>query len=220
MFKNVTIVFALIVATSCPAAAQYRQPPKRSMPQPMMHKVEITPWVGYAWTFSRRVTYLNNTGDIDIGNSPVWGVEVDVTLHAGAQLALLYSRQDSDLTFKTGGIKHDVTDLSVEYFQIGGVGGVRQGKVLPFGMFTLGATRFAFKDLPAAGDLWKFSIVLGLGAKVYATDRIGLRLQATFPWTMMSGGAGIGCGSGGCYTTVGGVGIAQFLATAGLMFMF
>ena len=76
MLKNVTIVFALIVAVANPAAAQYRQPPRRNMPQPMMHKVEITPWVGYAWTFSRRVSYLNNTGDIDIGNSPVWGVEV------------------------------------------------------------------------------------------------------------------------------------------------
>jgi hypothetical protein len=163
---------------------------------------------------------LQHFRDLDIGNSPVWGVEVDVNLHAGAQLALLYSRQDSDLSYKSGGIKNDVTDLSVEYFQIGGIGGVKQGKVLPFGMVTLGATRFAFKDLPAASDLWNFSIVLGLGAKVYATDRIGLRFQATLPWTMMSGGAGIGCGFNGCYATVGGVGVAQFLATAGVMFMF
>jgi hypothetical protein len=26
--------------------------------------------VGYAWTFARRVTFLNSTGDLDIGNSP------------------------------------------------------------------------------------------------------------------------------------------------------
>lgn len=202
------------------AMAQYRQPPRRNMPSPMTHQLEITPWGGYAWTFSRRVSYLNGTGDLDIGSSPLWGVEVDVNLHAGAQLALMYTRQDSDLSFKTGGVNNKVTDLSVEYFQIGGVGGVRQGDLLPFGMVTLGATRFAFKDLPAADDLWKFSIILALGAKVYPTDRIGLRIQATLPWTMMSGGAGIGCGPGGCYTTVGGVGVAQFLATAGVMFMF
>jgi hypothetical protein len=212
------VLTAIVVPTQ--AAAQYRRPPQRAMPQPMMHQVEITPWAGYAWTISRRVTYLDSTGDLDIGSGPAWGVEVDVNLHAGAQLALSYSRQDSKFSYKSSGVKTDVSDLSVEYFQIGGIGGVRQGKVLPFGMVTLGASRFAFKDIRAADDLWKFSIVLGLGAKVYASERIGLRVQATLPWTMMSGGAGIGCGYGGCYTTVGGVGVAQFLATAGLMFMF
>jgi hypothetical protein len=186
----------------------------------MMHKIEMTPWAGYAWTFARRVTYLDTTGDLDIGDSPVWGFEVDVNLHPGAQLALLYSRQDSDLSYKTGGVKYDVSDVSVEYFQIGGIGGVRQGKVLPFGMVTLGATRFAYKNIQAADDVWKFSIILGLGAKYYASERIGLRVQATLPWTMMSGGTGMGCGTGGCYTTVGGTGVAQFLATAGMMFMF
>jgi len=220
MIKALICSLAFLVLFTTGAAAQYRQPPKRSMPTTMMHKLEITPWAGYAWTFARRVQYGNTTGDLDITNSPVWGIEVDVNMHPGAQLALLYSRQDSDLTFKSAGLKQDVSDISVEYFQIGGIGGTRQGKMLPFGMITLGATRFAFKDLPAADDLWKFSIILGFGAKYYPTSRIGLRIQATLPWTMMSGGAGVGCGSNGCYTTVGGVGIAQFLATAGVMFLF
>ncbi len=87
------------------------------------------------------------------------GVEVDVNLHPGAQLALLYSRQDSDLTYKSGGIKNDLSDISVEYFQIGGIGGARQGKTMPFGMVTLGATRFAFKDIRAADDLWKVRLI-------------------------------------------------------------
>ncbi|MGD8413707.1 MAG: hypothetical protein PVF33_05720, partial [Candidatus Latescibacterota bacterium] len=187
--KSCIIALLVVAVWTTSAAAQYRKPPVRQMSQPMLHTVEITPWAGYAWTFARRVNYVNATGDLDIGDSPVWGVEVDVNLHPGAQLVLLYSRQDSDLSFKSGGVTHDVTDMSVEYFQIGGIGGVKQGNVLPFGMFTLGATRAAFKDLPAADDLWKFSVILALGAKFYPTDRFGLRVQATLPWTMMSGGA-------------------------------
>ncbi|MCK5619955.1 MAG: hypothetical protein KAJ17_11165, partial [Candidatus Krumholzibacteria bacterium] len=65
-----------------------------------------------------------------------------------------------------------------------------------------------------------FSMIFGLGAKIYATDRIGLRVQARLPFTFISGGAGIGCGTGGCYTTVGGSGIAQFDVSAALMLMF
>lgn len=204
---------------SSSAAAQYRRQPARSPSRPMMHKIEVTPYGGYMWTFSRRVTTIEGTGDLDIKSSPYWGAEVDVNLQPGAQLALLYSRQDSELTFKrgAGGVTHDVTAMSVDYFQIGGIGGTVQGNILPFGMVTLGATRYAFDTY--RDDVWKFSVMLAFGAKIYATDLIGLRVQANLPFTFMSGGLGIGCGGGGCYTTVGGSGIAQFGVSAGLTIM-
>ena len=97
--KSCIIALLVVAVWTTSAAAQYRKPPVRQMSQPMLHTVEITPWAGYAWTFARRVNYVNATGDLDIGDSPVWGVEVDVNLHPGAQLVLLYSRQDSDLSF-------------------------------------------------------------------------------------------------------------------------
>jgi hypothetical protein len=217
--KLISILFVTAVLAP-PAAAQYRQPPKRTMSQPMMHKVEITPYGGYMWTFSRRVNTIAGTGDLDIKSTPYWGVEVDFSLQPGAQLALLYSRQDSDLTFKrgAGGGTQEVTEMSVEYFHIGGIGGMKQGNTMPFGMVTLGATRFAFDTFN--DDVWKFSVMLAFGAKVYATDLIGLRVQASLPFTFVSGGLGIGCGTGGCYTTVGGSGIAQIGVSAGLTIMF
>jgi hypothetical protein len=221
MVRNIMIAACLFTLISAPAWAQYRQPPARSLSQPMSHQFEITPFGGYSWTFSRRVNIgppINETGDFDIASSPFWGVELDITLQPGAQLALLYSRQDSDLTFKSRSGNRTLTAMSVEYFHIGAVGGVRQGNMLPFGSMTLGATRFAY-DTPA-DDTWKFSIIFGLGAKIYATDLIGLRVQARLPFTFISGGAGIGCGLGGCYTTVGGSGIAQFDVSGALMLMF
>jgi hypothetical protein len=211
----------LFIAT--PAAAQYRQPPVRSYGEPLSHQLEITPFGGYMWTFARRVSIpppANKTGDLDVDDSPFWGIEVDVTLHPGAQLALLYSRQDSDLTFKSSGIKNEISGVSVEYFQIGGLGGTKQGKALPFAMFTLGATRFDYKDVPQADDTWKFSIILGFGAKYYVNKRVGLRVQGLMPFTFVSGGGGFACGTGGCYTTVGGSGVAQINVSGGLIFMF
>jgi hypothetical protein len=224
MIRKTAILLSLIAVAATPALAQYRQPPTRSLSQPMQHQFEITPFGGYSWTFARRVSIgppVDATGDLDIKSSPFWGIEVDVTLQPGAQLALLYTRQDTDLTFKPtpGGVKRDVTGMSVEYFHIGGVGGVKQGNILPFGMITLGATRFAY-DTVGADDIWKFSVILGFGAKIYASDLIGLRIQGRLPFTFVSGGAGIGCGFNGCYATVGGSGIAQFDVSAGLMIMF
>ncbi|MCK5407661.1 MAG: outer membrane beta-barrel protein [Candidatus Krumholzibacteria bacterium] len=222
MVRKIMIAAWLFTLISTQAWAQYRQPPARSVSQPLSHQFEITPFGGYSWTFSRRVNLgfpVNQSGDLDFTSSPFWGVELDITLQPGAQLALLYSRQDTDLTFKSGGLKKNVTSMSVEYFQVGAVGGVKQGNILPFGMMTLGATRFAY-DTPGQGDTWKFSMIFGLGAKIYATDRIGLRVQARLPFTLVSGGAGIGCGFDGCYTTVGGSGIAQFDVSAALMLMF
>ncbi|MCK5618127.1 MAG: hypothetical protein KAJ17_01945, partial [Candidatus Krumholzibacteria bacterium] len=160
MARKIMIAVWLFTLISTQAWAQYRQPPARSVSQPLSHQFEITPFGGYSWTFSRRVNLgfpVNQSGDLDFTSSPFWGVEVDITLQPGAQLALLYSRQDTDLTFKSGGLKKNVTSMSVEYFQVGAVGGVKQGNILPFGMMTLGATRFAY-DTPGQGDTWKFSM--------------------------------------------------------------
>jgi len=186
------------------------------------HTAEITPFGGYVWTFSREAFYGTTGGKVDISDSGFWGVAVDINVRPGGFLHLLYQRQDADLTFSTyGGIniapQAARTPIGVEYWQIGGVGGMPQGNILPFTSLSLGATRYILKDFNQ--DEWKFSIILGLGAKVYANDRLGLRVQARMPWTIFSGGAGIGCGGGGCYTTFGGTGIAQIDVSAGLMIL-
>jgi hypothetical protein len=223
MLKTVVVVSIIISLSATCALAQYRQPP-RAQSQPMNHTFEIVPFGGYMWTVSRRVNLAYPepiTGDIDIASSPFWGIELDVNIQPGGQLVLLYSRQDSDLTFnRQGYAKQTISGLSVEYFQVGGIGGVAQGNLFPFGLFTLGATRYAYKNIQAANDTWKFSIIFGLGAKIYFSDRLALRVQGRMPFTFFSGGAAIGCGGGGCYTTVGGSGIAQFDIGGGLAFLF
>jgi hypothetical protein len=223
MPKKTILLFVLFSLVSTCSFAQYRQPP-RAQSQPMKHKIEITPFGGYSWTVSRRVNLAYpepTTGDIDIASSPFWGIELDVNIQPGGQLVLLYNRQDSDLTFKRQGYaKQTVSGLSVEYFQVGGIGGVSEGNIFGFGLFTLGATRYAYKNIQAADDTWKFSVIFGLGAKIYFSERLALRVQGRMPFTFFSGGAGIGCGTGGCYTTVGGSGIAQFDIGGGLAFLF
>jgi hypothetical protein len=168
-------------------------------------KFEITPLVNYVWTSKIGAYWDNESGDLDIGNSASWGIAVDIDLHQEAQLELLYNRQDSYMEFLTypGGIQKWKGDLAVEYYQIGGLYRRPVDKVEPFFLFTLGATRFAPKGSEFS-DEWKFSIIMGLGAKVWVTDRIGLRFQGRMLMPMLWSSAGFWCGLGGCSLGYGG----------------
>jgi hypothetical protein len=155
------------------------------------------------------------TGDIDLKDSGTWGVEAAFNLRPGAQLTLLYQRQDTDIEFRTPGIASPSAPWSVEYWHIGGIGGVPRGNMFPFTGLSLGGTRYI--DDQSGGDVWKFSIILRLGAKFYVNERLGLMVQARMPWTITNGGLGIGIGTGGAGVTFGGSGIAQIDVGGGIM---
>ena len=182
-----------------------------------MHRFEITPFGGYSWTFARDFYYGPTGGRVDIEDSGMWGIAVDINLpyKPGSQIQLLYNRQDSKLQFSSFNTGTVEADFGVEYWHVGGSYGVQRGNAMPFTVLTLGGSRFFSKDL--GEDVWKFSIIFGAGAKLYANDRLGLKLQGRFPFSIFSGGGAIGCGSGGCYTSVGGSGMGQFDLSAGVM---
>lgn len=221
MSRRFILLVSLLSAVLVADTAFAQQMKVQRTRQYKQHRLEITPFGGYSWTFSRSFydPISNRNGEVDIKSGGFWGVELDFNAQPDKALALLYQRQDSKLTFKSAGIRNEVADLAVEYWQIGGVGGMPQGNVTPFGMFTLGGTRYILKGQGFSDDTWKFSFIFGLGAKVYVSEKVGLRIQGRLPWTIFSGGAGIGCGSGGCYTSIGGTGIAQIDVSAGLMIL-
>jgi hypothetical protein len=156
-------------------------------------------------------------GDHVLRSSGAWGIVADITIRPGAQLELSYSRQDTDLMFKRGGIEEYLFDVGVEYWQGGGLYEFKQqGNVRFYGLFTLGATHFDPKGSQYADD-WRFSTVFGVGAKVFFSERVGLRPQAAMPLTWLWSTAYCdwfyGCG-------VGGQGIIQGNLSAGLTFAF
>jgi hypothetical protein len=186
----------------------------------MAHAVEIGAHGGYVWTSSLDVYYPPVDGKLDIQSGGFWGITADFNVRPGTQLELLYNRQDSKLTYQPRlGIKEDIVDVNVEYWHVGGLQGIRRGNIMPFGSMTFGATRI---DYAASGysDTWRFSVIFGLGAKAYVNDRFGVRVQGRLPFTFVSSGFGLGCGTGGCYTTVGGTGVTQVDVSGGAFVMF
>ena len=212
----VIMVALVLVACASPAAAQ-RRGGSRSFATAST-RFEITPIYGYQWGGTIR-TY---EGDVVFEGSDSWGVIADVTVRSGAQLELLYWRQDTELVLKGGGlgVPTQLFDATVEYWHGGGlVEYRRQGNVRLFGTMTIGATHVDPKPSVLSDD-WRFSAIFGVGAKVLFSERVGIRLQASMPLTFIASSGAVFCGGGACYTTIGGEGLPQGNLSAGLIVAF
>lgn len=215
------VIVALLFAV--PSWAQYTRAPRKSssraVPAPN-HKVELLGFGGYVWSGSQDVWYGDVSGEIDLKDSGTWGIEADINVRPGAQVVLMYHRQDTELLFRSPFENRSVGNIAVEHWQIGGLSGIQRGNVMPFGLLTLGGTRIVPKYEDAGDDVWKFSLIFGLGAKYYVNERVGVRIQGLMPWIVVDGGGGVACGGGGCYTAFGGSGIVQGEVSGGLFVMF
>jgi hypothetical protein len=196
-------------------------------PLSAQHRAEITPFVGYQFGTSKISTVA---GDLSTKGEMNYGAYLNVNVRPGGQLELVYSRQESELQLKgIGGLNQKLTDMSIEYFHIGGLGYMQQGPAQPFGSFTLGATRYNPKqstieveDRPplAVSDEWRFSIILGAGVKYFASERIGLRLQGHLSGTFLDTGGGVFCGFGDCSLGLFGSGVLQGDLSGGVVVAF
>lgn len=204
-------LLALLVLAPATARAQ------REIPE---HRFELGGNVGYSWTFAREVVYSNVGGSVDVKDAMHWGVSLDSYVQNGKAVRLLYQREESQLQFQPRGIpKFDVADVAVEYFQLGGLAGTPKGNFLPYGMFTLGATRLSYSNIDA-DDNWRFSMILGFGAKAYMSQKIGVQVEGQIPYTWIDADGSVACGSFGCISTVGGTGVGQANVGGGLFLNF
>lgn len=214
------LLFVITLAVIGSSAALVQPGHAQSVGAIFDHKVEVHGFGGYVWSSSAPIVLNATPGDIDLDSSPWWGIALDINLPVpGTQLELLYTRQDTDLTFKSALRKETLGKIASEYWHIGGVyTRFAKGDIYPFTSFTLGTTRYILKD-SSADDTWKFSVTLGLGVKAYVSERIGIRAQARLPWTFLNTGAGLGIGTGGVSVGVGGSGIVGIDLSGGLFLM-
>jgi len=199
MKRVVWIVLAVAVCLGASTAEAQRR------------KAEISVLGG--WQFGG--TYSTFEGTYSIKDALAITGVIDINLRPGAQLELMYDWQGTQVDFR--GTK--LFDADLHYFQIGGLGYVDRGKVEPFGVATLGLTYINPKDTQVSGTT-RFSFTLGGGAKVFPTERIGLRFEGRLLMTVIEGALGVGCGTGGCGGSVWGWGLAQGVVSAGLIVAF
>lgn len=162
-------------------------------------QVEIAPAAGYM--FGGRINYIQ--GELKIKDNVNYGVSLIVPdIRWATDLEISYVRMDSEARFRANpaypGYDDANFNMSVNYIQIGALkslGG--DDKFKPFGSFSLGTTIFSPKN--DISDVWRFSIMLGLGTKYWITDRVGIILRGRLMLPMVFSGVGgyVGIGSGG-----------------------
>jgi hypothetical protein len=180
------------------------------------NRLELIPYAGYVWTLSQDVVIGSAFGEIDIKDMAFYGGALDINLakrsQKTGQLRLLYRRSDSEAEFRSA-LPTVTQDIAVEYLHIGGVGGYQRGNVMPFTSITLGTTRFSGDG----GDDWKFSMIFGLGVKVYTEGRVGFMFEGSWPITFTDAYGGVSFGTGGVSPSIGGTGISQLDVGGGVI---
>ena len=184
-------------------------------------KIELTPFGGYM--FGGKMRFYE--GDLKIQDNANYGLIMDVEVAPDTKIELMWAHMSTTADFR-GGYGFDFLstppfDVGVGYIQIGSVREINMDKVRPFGAITLGTTYF----LPSSetgevkyDDTWKFSVTLGGGAKIWLTDRVGIRLQGRLMMPMFWGGVGFTVGTGGSGFSVGaGTTMVQGDFTGGLI---
>jgi hypothetical protein len=209
----------LVLCVASTAWAQYRTTGGNTYGSHPASKFELVPMGGYAWTMSMDVYTGYNYGELDFSDAAYYGGALDINVNSASsktgQVRLMYRRSDGELQLRAVGYDADV-DAAVEYWHIGGLGGLRKGKTMPFTAITLGGTRLIVGD----EDDWKFSMIFGLGVKVYTSERMGLMIQGNFPITFTDSWGGVTVGTGGAGVAIGGTGVAQFDIGGGLIIGF
>ena len=164
--------------------------------------VELVPFAGYM--FGGSIKYIE--GKVNIDNGMDYGLSLLVPVSPYVEVEVNYTRMESKASFTPYSgyplLEYQETDLTTNYFQVGGLSkfGDVDAPAVPFGSFSLGATWFS----PEQGtDVWRFSVVLGLGVKIMFSERVGIMLRGRLMMPMLFGGGGLyfGTGGGGAYVS-------------------
>lgn len=192
-----SLIFALLVFVS---AVSFSQQAPGQAPDV---QVEVTPLFGYQMGAS--VNTIDGKLRYKPGASYQLGLSFDVI--DVTEIELSYNFSKSYLTFDNWYSNPDWLtgnriDANYHFYQLNIIKGIRYGAIKPYGLISLGAAHMVFTDKSQfdgnGSDVWRFAFNLGLGAKIFVTERIGLRIQGKINAPVSGVGFGVGCGGGGC----------------------
>ena len=136
-------------------------------------------------------------GDLSFDDAVSYGAGVDVEVQRGMQAEISWSMSASNVVLQEYlGPRVELGDVYIHHFQAGALIEPERKKVSPFGLIGLGATLFHPTEIDYKDEV-RFSISLGLGFKVYVSDKVGLRFQGRMIIPMQITGGSVWFGSGG-----------------------
>jgi len=169
--------------------------------------IEINAFTG--WQLNGKANLYD--GEFRIDDSQNYGGKLAIGLSTTTFVELSYMRTDTEGQFFPyySGIPGDKVAFSSNWVQVGGLQEMDLGKIKPYGTLALGLTVWSPKS-SVYNSYTQFSMTVGGGLKIWLTDFLGIRLQASMLMPMVYNGVGFGCGigtggagcSGGVYTRI------------------
>jgi hypothetical protein len=176
--------------------------------------VELAPFAGlrYGGSFSSTASGRH----VSMGAGFEYGATVDVPIGESWGVELLYSREVSEVS---SGSASPPIDMKIERYMAGVREEKGEGKGRLLGVFLLGLTRFApgFSGFDADE---RFTVGVGLGGKVFLSERFGLRAEARGYYVIVQSGAGVACVNGNCLFRYSASGLWQGDVTAAVVIRF
>jgi len=179
--------------------------------------IEVTPLFGY--TFSGKVDAYYGT--YDVKDDMMYGGLLGVQITDNSYVELSYRRNDPKLYVNSLANGNSIRNIGIEHYMVGYLHEFTDGKIKPFAVANIGLSRYLGKA-NKSNRYWFLSPDFGVGAKMFLTEKIGIRLQTDLIMPLEFSGSGIFCGIGtagsGCSgEVVFNVPIVHWDLTAGLI---
>lgn len=175
--------------------------------QQLFAQVEITPYYGWLWTGSVPMYYYPGyypSQNAKVDDKANYGVRLGFHLPSDMIAEFEWNHTETNFTYRNIDQERVTIPVSANYYWLGAVRELKEGPVVPFGIFNIGAVNF--KHMEKGYNTTMFAVGFGGGIKYYFNDKVGIRLQARIMSPMQFAGISIGCGigtgGGGCGTGV------------------
>lgn len=162
-------------------------------------EVFVAPFAGYSFAaseFDVTQTETDEQGNVKIAESANYGVMFGVTTKDPGNIYFLYSSQSTDLRSGGNFSPDSITDLTVDYFHIGGSLFFPNGNLKPYVTASVGMT-----NMRPSGDYSnesRFSMGFGAGLEYEVTPAVSLFADARGYATFVSSDNALFCDGGQC----------------------
>ena len=164
----------VLLALLCPAAAAAQTP-----------RFEITPTVGYRLNGEVEADerFLDVDPNLEVEESALFGVILDVPINPNVQVELLVNRQESQFVLDEGFLDPSVElgDVTLSTAHVGFLFQWGLGQVNPYVVLSGGLTRLE-PDFPEIEAETRLSGSLGGGVKLFFNRNVGLRIEGRGYW--------------------------------------
>jgi hypothetical protein len=212
-----------------PPPGMQQQPAPQYAPKPVSQgpSIRLNAYANYVFDDNHVDSYYSSTSyyDGEIHGGFQYGGGLEVMLHESYGLELTYLRLDSKAPMEyylNGGVQYTNFDVATNYVMIGSNKYLKMNpKVEPYGGGMIGMAIFNIDnpDNGNSGSSTKFAWGIKAGVNIWASEKVGIKLQATLLSAVQAVGGSVYFGTGGAGAGVSGFStFYQFALGGGLTF--